>query len=90
MKILVETGKLDPPPLAVNTEAAWERISARIDKQTKEYLRIYSEGNIIKMKYLRYAIRLAAMLIIAFGAMAVYWFVLRPARTMEIVSTTRS
>lgn len=85
----IETGKLDPPPMAVDTMAAWEKMSDRIDKQSKQYLTTYSEGNIVRMKYLRYAMRLAAMLVIAFGAIAVYWFALRPARTMEIVSTTQ-
>lgn len=83
----VEAGKIAPPPIPVDTELAWQRISGRIDKQMPDYLSTYSEGNIRKQKYLRYALRFAAMLVIAFGAISVYWFALKPPKTMEIAST---
>lgn len=61
----LETGKIDPPPLTVDLPAAWDRLSARIDKHE-------AAGAETKMKsagirYLKYAMSIAALILLVFG-----------------------
>jgi len=65
----LETGKLLPPPVMVDTAAAWQRLSARIDEVENETGK--RRGLIIRMPTLGWAAGIAAAVLIALGF---WWF----------------
>jgi ferric-dicitrate binding protein FerR (iron transport regulator) len=82
----LESGKLAPAPVAVDTDAAWERISKRIDnhgelKQGKnEILRIF------RIPLTRYLVGAAAGFLLLFGIYAVYQRIKSTAELVELAS----
>lgn len=66
----LETGKLTPPPVAVDTAAAWQRLSARMDEEEKSR-KIHGGGRIIRMQTLGWSAGIAAAVIIG---LAFWWF----------------
>ncbi|NQV02099.1 MAG: FecR domain-containing protein [Bacteroidia bacterium] len=66
----LETGKLVPQPVVVDTAAAWQRLSARIDAVENESGR-GAAGNIIRMQTFRWVASIAAILLFALGF---WWF----------------
>jgi ferric-dicitrate binding protein FerR (iron transport regulator) len=73
-KIWIETGKLKPPPVAVDSKMAWEKLSGKID----EWEQSNEESEPISIKRnntLRYTISIAASVIVLISAF--YWFEIR-------------
>ncbi len=66
----LETGKLDPPPVVVDTAAAWQRISAKIDEVDKES-GSRATGRVIRMQTFGWIAGIAATALIVFGF---WWF----------------
>jgi len=79
----LETGKLVPPPVAVDTAAAWQRLSGRIDALEKEQHR---QGNrIIPMQTLAWVSGIAAVVLVAFGF---WWFGLfSPEEDLQVIAS---
>lgn len=76
----LETGKLDPPPVAVDTLAAWKRISARIEAAGHR-----EKGTgIIPMPLLRWTAGIAAMLLISFG---IWWLADSGKQELQVVAS---
>jgi len=80
-----EAGKLTPSPVAVDTDAAWQRFSALIDRQEKGDSRPIARFP-VTMHYLRYAMVAAAVLVLLIGIFAVYRFAAKPAQQLEMVA----
>jgi ferric-dicitrate binding protein FerR (iron transport regulator) len=66
----METGKLAPPPVVVDTVAAWQRLSARIELAEKQ-TGTTRNGRIIRMQFVGWASGIAAVILIALGF---WWF----------------
>ncbi|MBE0646335.1 MAG: FecR domain-containing protein [Bacteroidales bacterium] len=62
----METGKLVPPPVVVDTAAAWQRLSARIEAQ-ENALETSKGGRIIRMQSIRWVAGIAAAVLVALG-----------------------
>jgi ferric-dicitrate binding protein FerR (iron transport regulator) len=80
----LETGKLDPPPLPVDLQKAWERLSLRIDDHESE--RTVRIKKFQGMNYLKYALSAAALVLIVFGIYSVIKTLTVKLKDMEIVS----
>lgn len=61
----LETGRLNPPPLAVDVDKAWERFSERTKDQEK--LREGIARQSVSIRFLRYALGAAALILLIFG-----------------------
>jgi len=83
----LETGKLSPAPVAVDVEAAWTRMSERIERAKSSHS-TPGKGKIITMQPFRYLLRVAAVLILLVGIYAVFKLVNRPVREIELLSGT--
>lgn len=66
----LETGKLTPPPVAVDTLAAWEKISKRIDLAEKAET-VIVPARIISLPLMRWIAGVAAVILLSLGA---WWF----------------
>lgn len=77
-KIWVEAGKILPVPLAVDVDAAWERMLGRISAEERE----------TPVRSLRYVWTVAAILLVSFGLYFVAKMFLIPPKKMEIVTTS--
>lgn len=62
----LETGKLDPPPVAVDTVAAWLRVSDYIDAARQERGK-GSPGRLVRKQTFQWVSGIAAVLLIALG-----------------------
>ncbi len=65
-KVWIETGKLKPAPVAVDTSMAWSKMSQRIDLHEKENTEQKEKGITVSI-VVRYSMRIAAVLVFAFG-----------------------
>jgi len=85
-KLWLESGKLTPAPVAVDTDAAWEKFSSRIDLQSKESSKdkIASFG---RTRSYRYAFAAAAAILLLAGLFSIFYFLFSPARQLEIASS---
>ncbi|MEI7501105.1 MAG: FecR domain-containing protein [Bacteroidota bacterium] len=83
----IETGKLSPAPVAVDSEAAWTRMSDRIERAESPHS-APGKGKIITVHPLRYLLRVAAVLILLIGIYAVFKLVNRPIQEIELLSGT--
>lgn len=61
----LETGRLNPPPLAVDVDKAWERFSDRTKDLKKPLDGIARQS--VSIRFLRYALGAAAMILLIFG-----------------------
>ena len=75
-KVWVETGKIRPVPLAVDVDAAWERMLGRISAEEHE----------TPVRSLRYVWTVAAILLVSFGLYFVAKMFLIPPEQVELVS----
>ena len=91
----VETGRISPTPVAVDIEAAWMKMSARLNvadgipapEAAKEKDRLLrTEGKTIRMRYTRYLFRAAAMIVLLVGLYSLYWQFLRPVNQIVLAS----
>jgi len=73
----LETGKLSPPPVAVDSLAAWEKISERIDRTEKEQQEIAS-GRIVSLPLLRWISGVAAIIVLSLGTWWLFKYLSRP------------
>jgi len=73
----LETGKLSPPPVAVDTMAAWKKISGRIDQAEKEKREVVP-GQIISLPLLKWISGIAALIVILLGAWWIFNYLNRP------------
>ncbi|MCK9204722.1 MAG: FecR domain-containing protein [Bacteroidales bacterium] len=81
----LETGKLDPPPLPVDLQQAWVRISDRIEKhEARNTVRIKKFDGI---HYLKYAISAAALILIVFGIYSIIKIYTVKVNEAEMIST---
>ncbi len=83
----LKSGKLDPPPLPVDISGAWDRMSDRIDKYEAEQIQSHKKSTGIR--YLKYAMGAAAMIILAFGVYGILRIFSPKVKNIEI-STTAS
>lgn len=78
----LETGRLNPPPLAVDTDAAWNRMLFRMNAGETV---VANERGI--RPFVRYALRIAAALVILAGIVAlIRWWTAKPAM-IEMAAT---
>jgi transmembrane sensor len=84
----LETGKLDPAPVAVDVEMAWKRISRRMD-QGGEEISVQKKGKIITAKWLKYLLGAAAMAIVIIGIYSLYRIVIKPVTERAMVSADK-
>jgi transmembrane sensor len=84
----LEAGKMDPPPVAVDIDVAWERMSLRMDHFTKEKSRLPA-GKLIQAGWMRYALGAAALVLLLIGIYGLFRMILGPVKEMELVSTER-
>jgi len=61
----LRTGQLDPPPLPVDVDAAWDRFSERIERQAVSEMK--KEAKKAPVRYLSYVIGAAAVILVAVG-----------------------
>jgi transmembrane sensor len=77
-KVWVETGKIRPVPVAVDVDAAWERMLGRISGEERE----------TPVRSLRYVWTVAAILLVSFGLYFVAKMFLIPPEQVELTSTS--
>ncbi len=71
-KTWIETGKISPPPVAVDITAAWNRISSRIEEQEAKHEGQPFHGKLFRMQVVRWVTGVAAVILILVG---VWWLV---------------
>jgi len=81
----LETGKLSPAPVAVDVERAWNKISTRIGNHEAS-LSSAGLGKIIRMRPVRYLMRIAAVILLMAGIFSVYKLVTKPGNEIELAS----
>jgi len=80
--VWIEAGKLTPSPVAVDVTGAWSRISERIDNYETEILNGRIPGASLRSRAIRFTLRVAAVLVLAFG---IYQLVKQPDKYREQV-----
>jgi transmembrane sensor len=85
-KVWLEAGKITPPPVAVDVQAAWERVSRRIGGEVSGGPLAGPQTRIIRMPVMRYLAGAAAVLLLAFGIWLAVRLVMAPGRSVELVS----
>lgn len=79
----LETGKLVPPPVAVDTAAAWKRLDKRIEALQDRAKG--SGGRIVRMRTLSWVAGIAAVLLLALGF---WWFgVFSPEEELKVFAS---
>ena len=73
----LETGRLSPPPVAVDSQAAWEKISGRIDLEEKEQT-VNAPGRIVLLPLFRWITGAAAVIVLSLGTWWLVNFLNRP------------
>ena len=84
----LETGKLDPAPVAVDVEAAWQKVSRKMD-QAGEKTSVKQKGKPIEMRWVKYAVAAAAMILVFIGIYSLYRIFLKPVSEKMLVSTDK-
>ena len=64
----LESGKLTPPPVVVDSVKAWENVSSKLNIKPSSKL----DSQIKKTNYFKYILQAAAMIIIIFGAYGIF------------------
>ena len=75
-KIWLETGKISPAPVAVDVDAAWERMLGRISGEEKTS----------QIRSLRYVWTAAAVLVVSFGIWFAAKMILEPPKMIELTA----
>lgn len=73
----LETGRLSPPPVAVDSQAAWKKISGRIDLEEKVQP-VNAPGRMISLPLFRWITGVAAVIVLSFGTWWLFNFLNRP------------
>lgn len=81
----LETGKLTPPPLAVDIDAAWNRISARMEMADDK---AGAALNRPRLRFMRFAMAAAAAVMLIFGTWAVMRLITGAPEMIGITATT--
>ena len=84
-RVWLETGKIDPAPVAVDIDAAWERISKRVNSTEKERT-VQSFSTPFFSGWIRYTLTSAATVIILIGLYSLYTLILKPVKQLELGS----
>jgi len=84
----LETGKLDPAPVAVDVESAWQKVSVRMDQAGKERS-IEQKGKILEVKWLKFALGAAAMVLLFIGIYSLYRIVMKPVQERILTSVDK-
>jgi transmembrane sensor len=82
----LETGKIDPAPVAVDAEAAWQRISGRIHHLDEEKS-VQQQGKIIQAKWLKVTLSVAAVALVLIGIYSLIRIIVKPVGEKMLVST---
>ena len=84
-RLWLESGKISPAPVAIDTDAAWEKFSARADLQEKKR----SNGKILRFggnRAYRYALATAASILLLAGLFSIFYFLVSSVKQIEITS----
>jgi ferric-dicitrate binding protein FerR (iron transport regulator) len=81
----LEAGRLDPPPMAVDTDAAWNRLSARMEMADHEADIAEHKP---RLRFMRVAMAAAAAVLLIFGAWAVIRLLTGSPSMIEMAATT--
>ena len=81
----LETGKLTPAPVAVDVEAAWEKVSMRISLENLK-LPVYEKEKPTRIKLYRSLLGAAAMIILLIGVYTIFRLIHRPVKQVELFS----
>ncbi|MEI6899274.1 MAG: FecR domain-containing protein [Bacteroidota bacterium] len=84
-ELWLEAGKLDPTPVAVDIDRAWQKMSVRMEATEKVIPQKQTPTNTPFLS-LRSLYRVAAMVAILIGLYAIYTICLRPIKEMNLVS----
>jgi ferric-dicitrate binding protein FerR (iron transport regulator) len=82
----LEAGKIEPPPVPVDVEAAWERMSQRIARHEETVKPGKESGRRILTVPLRYLLSAAAMVVFLVGLYAIFRLVTGTVRQVEVAS----
>jgi transmembrane sensor len=81
----LETGKLDPPPLAVDLPKAWDRLSSRIEKH--EAGQPARQKRSAGIRYLKFALSAAALILLSIGIYVIMRSYTGKVKEIEMVAT---
>lgn len=81
----LETGRLDPPPLAVDTDAAWNRITVRMETFGGQAGSATQKHN---PRIIRFSMVAAAAMLLLFGTWFVLKLILGPPEMVEMAAST--
>jgi transmembrane sensor len=84
--VWLETGKLSPPPVAVDAAMAWKRLSTRVDRYEEEQ-KTGAETGIIRMQVVRWIAGIAATVVIAIGILWLADRLIQPPVMVTVTST---
>lgn len=84
-KIWLESGKLNPAPVPVDIDAAWNKLSSRIDSSDNKVVKLNIEKKGIT-KFTRTLLRVAAVLILAVGAWSIIIYTLNGNKQQTLLS----
>lgn len=91
----IETGRISPAPVAVDIDAAWMKMSARLNdaegipvpETAKESDPLLHTGSkMVRMRHTRHLFRAAAMIVLLVGLYSLYWQFLRPVDQVVLTS----
>jgi ferric-dicitrate binding protein FerR (iron transport regulator) len=80
----LEAGRLDPPPMAVDTDAAWNRLSARLEMADD---RAGAAMRKPRLRFMRFAMAAAAAVLLIFGTWAVLRLITGAPEMIEMAAT---
>ncbi len=83
-ELWLETGRLDPPPLAVDIDAGWMKLSDRI--ASHDAALPIAESRRGSSRFMRYAIGVAAAIILLFGVYALIRIIAGQSKDIEMVA----
>jgi ferric-dicitrate binding protein FerR (iron transport regulator) len=81
----LETGKISPAPVVVDLDAAWLKVSTRLDAEEKQCRTIHGKADIYRFR-LTWYILAAALIVILFGIFGVYMLTMKPVGQIEMIS----
>jgi ferric-dicitrate binding protein FerR (iron transport regulator) len=83
----LETGKLSPNPVAVDVDAAWQRMDKRISQQKTADLNSHSAAKSLWSRPGRVLFRAAAVVILLAGIYGIFKLINKPAPIIEMASS---
>lgn len=85
-KLWIETGKIAPPPVAVDADAAWNKVFSKIKPEEDKIIQLQTESEAGK-SILRIITRIAAILIIVIGGYGVFRLISQDVEQVTLTST---